>query len=101
MHGVHCHVAAVCKEWPPELVLALKEAKKKKKKKKKKKEKKKKKKREWSIERIIEMLDVCGFGMANNGISVILTLRLIELSKGVRIIEVVLYYNGDRGRPSH
>ena len=52
MCGVHCHVATIHKQWPPELVLALKEA-------------KKHKRVVLSIERIIKMLDKCGFGVAN------------------------------------
>ena len=47
-----------------------------------------------SIERIIKMLNKCGFGMVIDGISVIQTFcssKPFELAKGVQIIEIGLY----------
>ena len=51
MHDVHCHVATVHKEWPPELVLALREA---------------KNTSEWfcQLRELSKSLHMCGFGMA-------------------------------------
>ena len=63
MRSVHCHTAAIREQWSPKLVLALKEA-------------KNRKRVVLSIERIIKVLDKCGFGMVNSGISVIQTFCL-------------------------
>ena len=79
MCGVHYCAAVVSEQWPPELVLTLKEAK------------------TASSVRNIKMLNKYGFGVVNSGISVIRTflliqtLRFLELAKGVQIIEVGLY----------
>ena len=63
MRGVHYHAAVVHEQWPPERVLALKEA----------------KNASGSVNReIIKMLDKCRFDMVNDEISVVRTFCLSE-----------------------
>ena len=71
MCGVHFRAAAVCEQWPPEVALALKEAN-------NNNNNNKITRMVLSTERIIEMLDKCGFGVVNSGISVIRTFYLSE-----------------------